>query len=236
MTSQVEVEGSSIDEAIQKGLEILGVTRDLAQVEILRDARRSLLGFGGQKALVRVSLRATLALEENANPPQPEESGDSAAGDGEAVTALSELLRRMGFEGRVEVTQDPVAGQMILQVRTESSGLLIGRHGQTLDALEYLLNRIIGRQEERGGRIVVDCENYRERRACDLRDTAVRLAEKARQRGKPQTTIPMSPRDRRIVHMALSNDSGVVTRSTGQGYFRRILITPARAASETEKT
>ncbi len=226
MSSQVEVEGNSIDEAIGRGLTMLGVTREQAQVEILRDARRSLLGFGGRKARVRVSLRVALPLAGKTS--EENEATESVATDAEGATILSEILKRMGVEARIETTPECPGGQVLLRIASDSSGLLIGRHGQTLDALEYLLNRVIGRQEERGSRVVVDCEDYRERRARELEEIATRLADKVRQRGKPQTMVPMSPRERRVVHLALSNYTGVVTRSTGQGYFRRIVIVPAR--------
>lgn len=226
MRSHVEVEGSSIDEAIKSGLAMLGVTRERAEVEILRDARRSLLGFGGQKARVRMTLRDELRLEEVSS--SNDERREDSVPAGGAATILSELLNRMGFEARVDAASDEARGQMLLRIASDSSGLLIGRHGQTLDALEYLVNRILSRHEEREHRIVVDCENYRERRARELQETARQLAENVRQSGRPQAMVPMTPRDRRTVHMALSNDAGVVTQSMGQGYFRHVVIAPAR--------
>lgn len=231
MTSPVEAEGNSIDEAIAKALEILGVGRDRAQVEILQDARRSVLGFGGQRARVRAKIREAFTVEEPA-PHGSEENSSGKAGDAAAV--LREILRLMDFAAQVEEGSSEIEGQTELKISSESSGLVIGRHGQTLDALEYLVNRIASRQEERAGRIGVDCEGYRERRNRELQQTASRLAEKVRQRGKPQTMVLMSPRDRRIVHMALSADAGVVTRSLGQGYLRRIVISPARESRESQ--
>ena len=104
---------------------------------------------------------------------------------------------------------------------------MIGRRGQTLDALEYLVNRIVARSEDApASRIMVDVEGYRERRREYLNELARRLAEKAKQTGRSVTLNPMSPRDRRVVHLALQNDTSVETRSQGQGYYRKMLILP----------
>ena len=279
VTSRVEAEGSSIDEAIERALAELGVSREEARVEILQDAKRGLLGFGGQKARVAVTVRprggfdagaaeaapepATKPLprpqreepqaiprprrEEPRPSPRPEAASQprresepapatarreaedvSPAALGEASSVLGEMLRRMELEARVDSAPAQGDGPAALRIVTEHSALVIGRHGQTLDALEYLVNRIVGKQEERGTRIVVDCEDYRERHRRELEDAANRLAEKVRSRGKSQTMTPMSPRDRRIVHVALAGQNDVVTRSVGQGYLRRIVIAPAR--------
>jgi spoIIIJ-associated protein len=225
VSSRVEAEGNSIDEAIENALRELGIPRERAQVEILQDARKGLLGFGGQKARVRVSVRGAAVGDESTVSELPRPVVAEAS---DPAQVLREILTRMGFEGTVE-GESASDGVVTLRVSTGSSALLIGRHGQTLDAVEYLVNRIVGKQEERGSHVVVDCEGYRERHQRELRETATRLADKVRQRGKAQTMIPMSPRDRRIVHLALSGDATIVTRSVGQGYLRRVVIAPARA-------
>jgi spoIIIJ-associated protein len=144
---------------------------------------------------------------------------------------LDELLVRLGVTCTVDVRVGDGDAAVVLAVKGDSSGLLIGRRGQTLDALEYLVNRIVARGEEPGqGRIVLDVEAYRERRREYLEALAQRLAEKARQTSRVVTLNPMSPRDRRIVHLALRDDPGVETRSQGQGHFRKILIVPAARA------
>jgi spoIIIJ-associated protein len=109
----------------------------------------------------------------------------------------------------------------------DTSGVLIGRRGQMLDALEYLLNRIAARDEGASARIVVDSENYRMRRRAALEELARRMGEQAKKKRKPVTLNPMSPRDRRIVHMILQEDTSVVTKSSGKGYFRKLIIIPA---------
>jgi spoIIIJ-associated protein len=142
-----------------------------------------------------------------------------------------ELLRLVGVSCELIVRPGVEAGEIVLDVTGDSGGLLIGRRGQTLDALEYVINRMVGRADEGGAlRIVLDVEGYRERRRQYLETLANRLAEKARQTGRVVTLNPMSPRDRRIVHLALHDDATVSTRSQGEGHYRRMLILPADRA------
>jgi spoIIIJ-associated protein len=137
---------------------------------------------------------------------------------------LAELITLIGIEATVEGVTDELGPRLL--INGDTSGMLIGRRGQTLDALEYLANRIVAREDESAGRIVVDSQNYRDRRRQSLEDLARRLAERARRRGKTVTLNPMSPRDRRIVHLALQNEPTLTTRSAGKGYFRKLLIIP----------
>jgi len=221
----VEAEGETIDEAIANALVTLGVPRERVQVEILNDARRGLLGFGGLKARVRVSPR------EGAPAASAEPMGRvTAAVAEEAERVLRELLALMDIPGHVEAAPAEEAGYVMLRITSEAGGLLIGRHGQTLDALEYLINRTVGRQDGQGGRILVDAEGYRERRSQELREMASRLAVRVHQTARAQSMNPLSPRERRIVHMALSGDSTVTTRSVGEGQLRRVVIYPAHEA------
>ena len=150
--------------------------------------------------------------------------------DGAAIergcSVLAEIVRLTGSEGGVEAAHD--ADGVRLVISGDPSGVLIGRRGQTLDALEYVVNRIIAREDESHGRLIVDLEDYRQRRRQALEALARRVAERARRRGKPVTLNPMSPRDRRIVHLALQGDPTLSTRSAGSGFYRKIVIFPAR--------
>jgi spoIIIJ-associated protein len=139
----------------------------------------------------------------------------------------------MGSDARVEVAGGPDGDRLTLV--GDVSGMLIGRRGQTLDALEYLVNRIVAREDDHSGRLVVDSQDYRGRRRQALEDLAHRLADRARRRGKTVTLNPMSPRDRRIIHLALQDDRSLVTRSSGQGYFRKLLIIPEGAEQRGER-
>lgn len=270
----VEAEGQSIDEAIERALQQLGVERARAEIEIVENATRGIFGIGGRKAKVRASLRTPLNLDPEtpprpAPPPSPPQqpaptekirpatqaappapsksaprapssrrptSGDSASLKTAAPQAmdektieqarktLEEVVRLMGAEGSVEVRQDDEGPRLL--INGDTSGVLIGRRGQTLDALEYFINRTLSREEDAGVHLAVDSQDYRARRRTALIDLAQRLGERARKRGKTVTLNPMSPRDRRIVHLALQGDPSLTTRSSGKGYFRKLLIIP----------
>jgi len=231
----IECEGDSIDEAIAKALGTLQVERDRVEIEILTDAARGLWGFGGRKARVRATLRPRVsALSADVSreaSPAATEAADISGAAGRARALVEEVLGLFGVACTVTVHEGAEPGSILLAVTGEESGLVIGRRGQTLDALEYLVNRVVGRDGERGGRIVVDVERYRERRQEALEQLARRLAEKAKVTGRVVSVNPMSPRDRRIVHLTLQDDSGVATRSQGTGHYRRVLLIPSPGGS-----
>jgi spoIIIJ-associated protein len=162
-------------------------------------------------------------------------ASDVGAGGGDAVSgkaagareALRNMLTRMGIEAAVRVGEDEE--RIVLDVVGSEAGLVIGKKGQTLDALQYLVNKIVNRDREGRKPIVVDSEGYRDRRADSLVELAHRLGEKAIRTGRVIGVNPMSPHDRRIIHLALDKVPGVTTRSEGEGSFRRLLIIPEPA-------
>lgn len=260
--NNVEAEGSSIDEAIERALQQLGVTRDKVDVDILANATRGLFGLGSKPARVRATLRS-LNLDgvrahvapppprpatadspasttrhhppKQSSPPRPVPAAKPARDAQPAIPVdaqtlerarvmLAEMITLIGVEATVDAANDDLGPRLL--INGDTSGMLIGRRGQTLDAIEYVANRMVAREDESAGRIVVDSQNYRDRRRQSLEELAHRLAERARRRGKTVTLNPMSPRDRRIVHLALQNERALTTRSAGKGYFRKLLIIP----------
>jgi spoIIIJ-associated protein len=154
-----------------------------------------------------------------------------------AKEVLHDMLQRMGIEATIDVHEDEE--RITLDVRGAEGGLIIGKKGQTLDSLQYLVAKIVHRGSEPpvpvaegsaatplGKPIVVDTEGYRARRVDSLVELAHRLSEKAIRTRKTITVDPMSPHDRRIIHLTLGNVPGVTTRSEGEGAFRRLLIIP----------
>jgi len=238
----VETEGGSIDEAIDRALAALRVARDQVEIEILENAARGLFGLGSRRAKVRASVRPPLAsaIEGAGQPLSPEVSRETPAHQSrsrEAAAArarevLEILLKHLVESPRVEEVRDGDQGDTIRFVLSGGdSGIMIGRRGQTLDALEHLVGRIVSRDEsELGVRIALDVEGYRQRRQESLEDLARRLAGKARATGRPVTLSPMSPRDRRIVHLTLDPEPGVSTTSEGDGLYRRVVILPSQGA------
>jgi spoIIIJ-associated protein len=237
----VETEGGSIDEAIERALEALRVSREQVEIEILENATKRLFGIGSRRARVRATVRPSLdATLETPNADGPAEvsretnrpsTKRAAAGSRDEAVAraqevLEAILAHLVDGARVEETGAP-STTIHLSLSAADSGMVIGRRGQTLDALEHLVSRIVFRDDgDRELRIALDVEGYRQRREESLRQLAHRLAGKAKETGAVVTLNPMSPRDRRIVHLALQADPDVSTISQGEGNYRRLLITP----------
>ena len=229
----VEIEGDTIEKAIENALKLLGVEREKITVDILSEGKKGILGFGSQKARIFATLRkSAIDLRDSESEPapvkeQPLVAAEAAAMGQKAKEVLAEILNLMGISAEVELRVGEKSDETVVEIRTENSGLLIGRKGQTLEALQYLVSRIAG---ERGGmegpHIVVDIENYRQRRRKGLEDMALRLGEKAKRQRKTVTVDALSAADRRIIHAALQDDPWVTTKSLGQGSYRRLLIIP----------
>ena len=164
---------------------------------------------------------------EEHEPPQ------SAAIDEELVnlsrTTLEGILQRIPVDA--EVVASVVDGAIYLDIRGDGSGLLIGKRGQTLDALQFILSKCINKNAASGRRIeiVVDSENYRQRKRENLRETALKMSLKAKKTLKPVSFNPMPPSERRIIHLILAEDSEVYTKSYGEGPMRRIIVYPRKA-------
>ena len=154
-------------------------------------------------------------------------SSEMAAIGEKAKHVLAEILNLMGFRADVELKTGERPDEIVLDIRSDNSGLLIGRKGQTLEALQYLVTRLaLERGGVEGPHILVDVENYRDRRRKSLQDMALRLGEKAKRQRKTVTVDALSAADRRVIHAALQDDPWVSTKSLGQGAYRRLLIIP----------
>lgn len=223
----VETEGKTVEEAISKACEELKASREELEIEVLTNASSGFLGLVGAKnAQIRATVKeAAPAAEKGAG--LPADASSQAAET--AKKTLQDILSLLGMEGAVQLTEEPE--RIVLNIEGDGSGLLIGRKGQTLDALEYLINKIVHKGAEDKKRIVVDTENYRSRREESLVHLAQRLGDKAKRLGRPVTISPMSAHDRRIIHLALEEDKSLRTRSTGTGLYRKIVISPEKKPS-----
>lgn len=143
-----------------------------------------------------------------------------------AREALEGILSRMDIPGRVTVRR--ISNRVILNVEGENSGLLIGKKGATLDAFQFVVNKIVNRDRDDKERIIVDTEQYRERRHQALIELAARMATKARKSRRPVTISALSAHDRRVVHLALHNETGLKTRSRGDGPYKNVVIIPGK--------
>jgi spoIIIJ-associated protein len=207
----IEVEGKTVEEAIAKACDELNVPKERLSIEVISNGSGGVLGFMGVKK-AKIIVRVIPGDEENKG--------------SKAKTVLENILQRFEADATVELKEDDE--RILLDIKGDGSGLLIGRRGQTLNALQYIINKIVSRDPQDRRQVIVDTEAYRERRKQSLIDLAKRLSEKAKQKGAPVTTGPLDASDRRIVHLALKDDEGLSTKSKGEGVYRRVVITPKK--------
>jgi spoIIIJ-associated protein len=213
---EVERSAPSVEEAVEAALEELGVSEQEADVQIVEEGRSGLLGFGAQDAVVRVRVRT--------EPVDEEELEEQAEAAEEFLDGLFDVL-----DLSVDLDHAEADGVMYVDVLAgeeseEDVGLLIGRHGQTLDALQEITRSAVQRQFQSRSRIVVDVEDYRKRRRSQLSRKAKDLARRVRQTGRPERLDPMNPFERKIVHDAAAEIGGVETISEGEDPERRVVI------------
>jgi spoIIIJ-associated protein len=238
----VEAEGDTLQAAINNALKILGVARDAAVIEVLVEPRRGVLGIGAKKARVRASLKYAAEDDDAAEqrgaraPERKVDPADVAAAEEKGRDALSEILRHMDVDAQVVAKRGDAPEEIVFEIQGDTGGILTGQKGQTLEALHYLLTRMIA-ETRRGVHFEIDAEGYREQRRKALEDMALRLGEKAKRQRKAINVDPLGPADRRIVHAALADDPWLTTKSLGTGTYRRMLIVPEgdRKRKEEEK-
>ncbi|MDA1272136.1 MAG: protein jag [Chloroflexi bacterium] len=222
---EIVMSARTVDEAIELALKELDADRDEAEVEILSRGKTGFLGIGSEVARVRVT-RISQGRNEAGVPTTA--TGETTPA-GVAIATVTRLLDAVGVNvtKTLRSASDPETGGPIIDLEGEDSGLLIGRRGQTLQALQFLVNLIVRKQFD-GVRVVLDVENYRQRRESSLRDMAAKVAERVTQTQRGITLEPMPPADRRIIHTSLSDHPSVSTESTGEGDNRKVMVMPKR--------
>jgi len=215
----------TVDEAIELALKELDADRDEAEVEILSRGKTGFLGIGSELAQVKVT---RISADRNDAGVPTTSAGETTAA-GVATDAVGHILEAAGVNvtRTLRSAHDPESGGPIIDLAGEDSGLLIGRRGQTLQALQFLVNLIVRKQFD-GVRVVLDVENYRQRREASLREMATNIAERVAQTNRRITLEPMPPADRRIIHTTLTDHPSVATESTGEGDGRKVTIRPKR--------
>ena len=210
MAEVVEKTGKTVEDAYRAALAELNVPEDRVTCEVLEEPSKGFLGLIGTKpAKVKVTVKELTPLEK-------------------AAKFLEEIFAAMQLEVRLE--REDKEDCSIYNLIGENLGILIGKHGQTLDALQYLANLAANRGlSEEKVRIVIDVENYRSRREETLRRLALRLADKARHTGEKIMLEPMNRHERKIIHMALQDNHRVMTYSAGEEPFRKVVIEPKHA-------
>ena len=236
MSQSLEWTGRSVEEAIRRGLDELGLDRDDVDVDVLNEGRSGLLGIRSEDARVRLIVRQEDQVVRQEDQDQEFASFESLSEDADSARdILAELLRLMDVEADISVYvpgDDPErpsepGDPIVLDVEREDAGLLIGRRGQTLRHVQMLLNTIVSRTVGHYVPLRIDVEGYQQRHIERLQQIAERAADHVRRRRRPITLDPMSPADRRIIHMTLAENPHVVTGSTGHGENRRVTIQQA---------
>ena len=225
MLANYEFEGKTKEEAVKKACEELHVSEDQLEIEVLSYGSTGIFGLvGAKKAQIRVNLREALEAKVDELKPDTENETDEVAEI--AKNALEHILSYIIDDATVTVAKYPQ--NIRLRIEASNPAILIGRHGRTLDALQYLVRRIVRKKKSTRIGISFDVEGYRDRRKASLTQFALRLGEKVKHSGKPATISPMSAYDRRIVHIALKNNTSVRTQSKGNGLFRELVIMPRK--------
>jgi spoIIIJ-associated protein len=199
----MEYEGKTERDAIKKAAEDLGVASDKLKIEVISE-KTKFFSFGNL-----VKIRVFL-----------DEINDDPAKKAERF--LTGLFKTIGIDISTQIVED--VDTINVEIITDSSGLIIGKRGKTLEALQLLTNIIVNKNKKDWKKVVLDIENYRDRRENTLRELAHKVASKVKKTGKPQLLEPMNPFERRVIHMTLQNDPLVATKSEGMGNLKKVKV------------
>ena len=207
----IEVSAKTVGEAITEACQKLGVTSDRLDYEVVDEGSNGFLGIGSKPAVIKAAIKvAEVSLEERAK------------------NFLNDVFTAMNMEVVVAVSYNENDHTMDVDLSGDEMGILIGKRGQTLDSLQYLVSLVVNKGEDEYIRVKVDTENYRQRRKETLENLAKNIAYKVKRTKRPVSLEPMNPYERRIIHSALQNDKYVATHSEGEEPFRRVVVTLKR--------
>ncbi|WP_302485413.1 RNA-binding cell elongation regulator Jag/EloR [uncultured Megasphaera sp.] len=235
--STIETTGKTIEDAVRSGLVRLGRMKDEVDIEVLEEPKSGFFGFGSKPAKVRITEKEGVptvptmesqpaAVEKPVAPAAAEPAANAADAAEEAAAKakafLQEVLKNMGID--VVIEKMIKSDKVLLHLHGKNLGILIGKHGQTLDALQYLTNLTTNQGETTRHFIMLDVENYRHRREETLKQLAIRLANRVKKNGDRVVLEPMNGYERKIIHVTLQNDPQVRTESEGQDPYRHVVI------------
>ena len=245
-----EFEGKTDQDAIENACRQLNLSKDDMDIVILEPGSAGIFGLvGGRKAKIKVTVKReepetveeapVEEMQKMAAAPEdapPETETDVATPDDReneiaiAKEALENILALIPMEG-ITVTGKLEDGSINLNIEGDKTGLLIGRKGKTLDALQFIVNKIVNKSLEKRSRVIIDSENYRLRRQEFLVQMALKMGDKAKKIKRPVATNLLNPHDRRIVHLALRDDDELGTKGKGEGILKKVVIIPRKTAS-----
>ncbi len=250
----MEKRAKNVESAVELALMELGVTRDKVNVEIIEEGSKGFLGIGAKEAVVNVTLKeasksektktakqikketkkeSTQMAENKARPKReikpltPEQAKDACE---KATAFLESVFESMSIDVKVNAALEG-EDTILVKLDGENIGIVIGKRGDTLDALQYLTSLVVNKKSESYIKVTLDTENYREKRNEALLGLSQRLASKVARTGRKYTLEPMNPYERRIIHSALQNSEEVTTYSIGQEPYRKVVIAPKNAKS-----
>lgn len=238
----IEKTGKTVDDAIATALNELHLNKEDVMIEILTRGSKGILGFGVKEAKVRVTYNQEEQPKEDEKSPTmmpqnqdmlknieavSESQDDNAIKEVEqkAIQFLQQFLNEMHIEGTIKIIKKNTS-MLTIGLEGKNMGILIGRKGETLDAIQYLVNIIANKGRQNYIKILIDTENYRAKREAALKSLVFEMSQKVKQSHKPVILEPMNPYDRRIVHSTLQDDPFVKTYSEGKDPFRKVIIIP----------
>ena len=199
-----EYTGKTVEDAVMEAAIQLETSSDKLEYEVLDKGSSGFLGIGSRPA----KIRACKVLDRK----------------GRVEEFLKQVFGAMNMVVQITIEEDQEENTLNIDLAGDDMGTLIGKRGQTLDSLQYLVSLVANKGEEEYIRVKVDTENYRQRRKDTLENLAKNIASKAKRTGKPVVLEPMNPYERRVIHSALQNDRYVCTRSEGEEPYRRVVI------------
>ena len=204
----IEISAKTVDDAVTEACRQLAVTSEKLEYEVVEEGKAGILGFGAKPAVIKA--RVKFGLEDTVK------------------IFLKDVFAAMNIEVVIKVEYDEAERNMNIDLAGEDMGMLIGKRGQTLDSLQYLVSLVANKESEDYIRVKVDTENYRERRKATLENLAKNMAHKVKRIRRSVSLEPMNPYERRIIHSALQDDKFVTTHSEGDEPYRRVVITPKK--------
>lgn len=211
----IEVSAKTVDDAITEACQKLVVTSDKLEYEVVEEGSAGFLGIGSKPAVIKARVKSSV--------------------QDTAKDFLKNVFEAMDLTVVVNVEYDEVENSMNIELSGDEMGVLIGKRGQTLDSLQYLVSLVVNKDTENYIRVKVDTENYRKRRKETLENLAKNISYKVKRTRRPVSLEPMNPYERRVIHAALQNDKYVVTRSEGVEPYRHIVISPKNTRYNSKK-
>lgn len=232
-----EFEAKTVDEAIVAAMKTFRSKFENLDIQVISEGSKGLFGLVGTKTakiLARPVKANKIPVQKpsqdftESSSPKPTASSDTVIKTEQLEKAkkiIEELLVRMNMTSEIKIRDGGT-----IEILGDGSGLIIGKRGQTLDSLQFIVNRILNKDRSEPSYVTVDTEGYRQRHMNHLKSMAVKMGQKARRTGQSVSLEKMNPYDRRIIHLALKNDNRVNTKSIGDGVYKQVVIVPRKAS------